>query len=222
MNSTLRGSLWILGVIVGLVLLVIGISNSVQSRQVTYKKVEQLDVYTSIQIHSDTGNGGKDTDYLRLSDGSIYYLDYSDLSFPHGPPFIYENTSISLVYDINTKEEIGARTSYFDSDSLGPQISIEGYGYKIVQITVDNPSLPGDPSDQGTTSYPSDDYLQHPHDYYRNNWLSLTGGGFLAGGIIATLSCAFLLYREVLFVYRPKRYTKSNSDYGIASWRWKR
>lgn len=190
----------LLGVLAGLFFVIVGISTIAQTRQITYKKVEKSYVTASIEEYSvPSSNNYPPVDYLALENGSIFYLDHSDFPDSSQLPIIHEHDVISLIYDVNTKRKINESASpdpfQFYMEGTG-KVQIEGYGYQIVQLTVGYPDIvTGKPSDQAPASYASNDYVQHPHSYYRNNWVSLTGGGFLAIGIILLVLCPIVFLR---------------------------
>lgn len=209
----------ILGLLLGIIVASVGTYNGSRTRHVTYKKTKTQ--YVSISIR-ESYDGKPTRYYLQLFNGSIYFLNISEFSPDHKPPDIYEGDAVSLVYDADDKEDIDASPTFSNSLMGGGPGHIKGEGHRIVQITTGYAHFNDASYTPHPTSYPSNEYLEHPNSYSLDGWSGWTGRGLLIGGAALALLCGLLLYWRWYKDIFLRRDVRPPDYYPIQSFRWKR
>ncbi|EFH89346.1 hypothetical protein [Ktedonobacter racemifer] len=203
MSSNLRMFLLILMVFLilgGFVSLIVGSTVTSQSGYVTYKQENKQVVRTSLEERevSTFGSSGPPIYYLQMADGSIYFLQPDDFSPEQKPPVIHEGDTISLVYDSGKPRDIDTTKDSEQPTYGGPASPIKGVGYRIVQVTIgyDTQKKLLNENPQSLVVFSANEYREHPKDYYRNTFVSFTGGGLLVIGFVI-LPSAYIFWRKL-------------------------
>lgn len=185
-----RSALFFFMLILGAAALAGGLFLGSSSHQVTYQNVGR-----GIIAHYLVGQG---TGYLQMTNTSTPYIVRESDFMPRitDTTTFHDGDIVSFIYD-------SGATTYIDQQSV-LKTHLTGNAYTIVQIThyVGN--------DQ--TTYTSATYLQHPENFYQNNWFPL-GAVPLAVGILL-IAIAFLLPRKK--VVTPEVVPTMGEHIGIA------
>lgn len=157
-------------IIVGAVLVVVGVVYGVNSHEVKYQTVE-----TGVIVHYLSGDVTQNANaYVLLADGPTLYIVPQTSFKPiiDGTNTFSDGDTISLVYRTDNPTSISET-----ANNTGAKL--EGSAYTVEKITLF--------SSTGRQVFVSDDYTQHPHAYYINNW-PLGGLALGIGAILAALA----------------------------------